>query len=260
MKKVICALLAGAFALSLCSCSLPFGGTGGSSSSEVQDTTEEATKYSTNVDDYVYSEVKYNLPYSGDFQITGEEKLKLQSAPSRMPQLSMSSADAKAINDDIHNKYQSLFDAMAGFKDGTAVSRTDYVACLNDNILSIVIETRTVDSPSSGFNVYNINVETGQRLSTDDVIALSNIDTKKAQSSVKAAITAEYDKLKKASSQNNEAVATAEKKSLTDENLAKTVYYFDKSRKLTAIFNFYQIAGAESTGVVKALDAVKTRG
>ena len=110
------------------------------------------------------------------------------------------------------------------------------------------------------FNVYNINVETGQRLSTDDVVALSNIDTKKAQSSVKAAITAEYDKLKKASSQNNEAVATAEKKSLTDENLAKTVYYFDKSRKLSAIFNFYQIAGAESTGVVKALDAVKTRG
>jgi hypothetical protein len=260
MKKVICALLADAIALSLCSCIFPFGGTGGSSSSEVQDTTEEATKYSTNVDDYVYSEVKYNLPYSGDFQITVEEKLKLQRAPSRMPQLSMSSADAKAINDDIHNKYQSLFDAMAGFKDGTAVSRTDYVACLNDNILSIVIETRTVDSPSSGFNVYNINVETGQRLSSDEVVALSNIDTEKAQSGVKAAMTAEYDKIKEVTGVDNEAVKTAENKSLTDDNLAKTVYYFDKSRKLTSVYTFYQVAGAETTGKIQTLDAVKTRG
>lgn len=260
MKKVICAVLAGALAVSLCSCSLPFGSSGGSSSSAVQDTTQEATKYSQNVEDYVYDEIKYNLYFSGSFQITGEEKLDNQKVPNRMPQLSMSSADAKAINEDIHNKYQNLFDILAQSKDGKTASRTDYVAYLNDNILSLVIETRTLDSPTSGFNVYNINVETGKRLQGDEVITLSSIDAKKAQSEVKAAMNKEYDKLSEITGQSNDAVKTAQSKSMTDDNLSKTVYYFDKARKLTAAYTFYQIAGAESTGKITTLSGVKTRG
>lgn len=258
MKRMLMAFLVGAMAVSFCAC------TGGSTTDNpkisVTEATEEATKYSMNVDDYVYPEVKLSLPYTGSFMITGEKNIKNEKVENRMPQLSMDSADAKDINDDIHNKYKKLFDNMEKQGSDHPLGRTDYVCSLNDNILSIVIETRSVDTPNSAFNVYNINVETGKKLSADEVVALSSIDKAKAKEQLTAILKAKFSEAKKVASGMDSALAEAEARTLADENLNSVVYYFNKGRKLVAAYRFYWIAGAESYGEIVALDAEKTRG
>lgn len=257
MKKLVCLLLTLAFVLSLCACS--------SGKIKVQnratdgDVTEEPTKFSTNVEDYVYPEIKYTLTYSGDFQITGEKGIKDQKCANRLPQLSMDSADAKTINDDIHSKYDTVFENLAKADDEYRNPRTDYVAYLNDDILSLAIETRTTDTPNSGFNVYNINVESGARLTTDDVIALSNVTADEAKSQVKEAIEKKFEDASEFAGGNSE-YESAKKKSLSNENLSGITYYFDGERRMVAVYRYYWFAGAESYGQLTTLDAVKTRG
>ncbi|MED9970392.1 MAG: hypothetical protein UFA98_10350 [Ruminococcus sp.] len=257
MKKIIAALLALTFAASLCSCSTSTGG--GASVAETEQITEEATKFSTNVDDYVYPEKKVSKPYTGSFQITGEEGID-GNAPSRMPQLNMDTRDASEINDDIHSKYDEIFKSLESADESTLQPRTDYQAYLNDNILSLIIETRSVNTPNSGFNVYSINVETGQKVSSDEIIAMSSVDKENAEKLLSAQISEKFNTLETASDGMKSAGEEAKRKSLAGDNISNAVYYFNGERKLTAAYKYYWMVGAETYGAISSLDAEKTRG
>lgn len=258
MKKTVCAALLCAFAASLCSCSFSGGGASEAPAETVQ-VTDETRVFSTDVDDYVYPEKKVSKLYKGSFQITGEEGIDGKS-PSRMPQLNMDTRDASEINDDIHSKYDAVFKSLEAAGDSNPSPRTDYQAYLNDNILSLVIETRSVDTPNSGFNVYNINVETGQKATADDIIAMSSADRENAEKLLSAEISKKYDSLNSLPDNMKSAGAEAKRKSLAGDNISNAVYYFNGERKLTAAYKYYWVAGAEICGAVSALDAEKTRG
>ena len=257
MKRMIAALICGAAALSLCACA---GGGASNPEISVAETTQEATKYSMSIDDYVYAEVKLSLPYSGSFLITGEKDIKNEKTENRMPQLSMDSADAKEINDDIHSKYKKIFDNLEKAGSDQPVGRTDYMCSLNDNILSLIIESRSVDTPNSAFNVYNINVETGEKVSSDEIVAMSSIDAAKAKDQLTDILKTKFDNMKKVASGMESEIEDAESKTFADENLDSAVFYFNSDRKLVAAYRYYWVAGAENYGEITVLDAEKTRG
>lgn len=260
MKKILAAVLALTFAASLCSCSFSKGIAGSESETAVEETTEEATKYSMNVEDYVYPEKKVSKLFIGSFQITGETDIYREKKPSRLPQLSMDTKDASEINDDIHAKYNKIFETLESSEDNVPVPRTDYKAYLNDNILSLVIETRSIDTPNSGFNVYNINVETGQKVDSDEIIKLSSVSREEADKLLKEEITKVFDKLANLGESMASAADEAKRKSLAGDNIAKAVYYFDDSRNLTVAYQYYWIAGANNYGAISTLEAAKTKG
>ncbi len=258
LKKAICALLIGAFAVSLCSCSSKtVASKGGKTATEER--TEPTTLYNMVVDDYVYSEKKVSKLYSGDFYITGETNLEKDHYPSRMPQLDMDTKDASEINDDIHKKYMKIFENLEKADDSNLLPRTDYKVYLNDNILSIIIETRSIDTPNSGFNVYNIDVETGQKVDKAKLISLSNANKQAVEKQLKDIIGKRFESLKNV--QGQESIADeAKRKSLSGGNIDDAVYYFNEDRKLCAAYRYYWIAGAENYGAIAELEAVKTRG
>lgn len=257
MKKLLAVLLTLTFAVSLCSCAAGYGsGSGGGSDPE--ETTEEATKYSANIDDYVFTEKKISAPYQGDFLITGETKINSDKVSNRLPQLNMDTADTSEINDDIHAKYNRIFENLD--KTDRPGMRTDYKAYLNDNVLSLIIESRSVDTPNSGFNVYNINVETGQKISSDDVITLSSYSREEADAQLKTIISEKFERLNSLTGANSDVVDEAKRKSLAGDNIAAAVYYFDGDRRLCCAYRYYWVAGAEQYGTISELDAYKTKG
>ena len=220
MKKILAAVLALTFAASLCSCSFSKGIAGSESENAVEETTEEATKYSMNVEDYVYPEKKVSKLFIGSFQITGETDIYREKKPSRLPQLSMDTKDASEINDDIHAKYNKIFETLESSEDNVPVPKVD----------------------------------------SDEIIKLSSVSREEADKLLKEEITKVFDKLANLGESMASAADEAKRKSLAGDNIAKAVYYFDDSRNLTVAYQYYWIAGASNYGAISTLEAAKTKG
>ena len=98
--------------------------------------------------------------YNGAFQLTGEEPRTSETATARLPELRLDTPDAATVNAEVHERLDSLFNGYDN--NGYVNARADYTAALNGNqILSLAVETRSVDTPNSFFMVYNFNVEAG---------------------------------------------------------------------------------------------------
>ena len=273
MKKVFAAAIAAILALSLCACS----GSDSNSSDEtteavtqansdvskVEATTEEPAEETTEaatearqVSDYVYTKIEKSLPSPGSFLLTGETNSAGENVPVRMPQLSINSADAQRVNSEINENCASAIDDLVQAAPIHPSGRIDYDCYLNGDVLSLVIENRSADTPNSVFYVYNFDVTTGNELSYGDVISRSDKSSEEVSEMIKSEINAVFDKMLNSSggklSDQVEAVRTS---SLSDENLAKVMYYFNKEGQLAAAFRHYAIAGAESYGALCVFNA-----
>ena len=208
-----------------------------------------------NAEDYVRTDKECEIEYSGAFLITGEEVRSSETARCRQPQLTINSADAQAVNSEIKERTDSIIDEIA--KSDRPWCRTDYVCYINGNILSLVNELRSVDTPNSSFLVYNFNVETGERLSNSDIFSAAGISDDKACEMVKADMTPRFDELEgKASNPTLESqINEAREKTLADENVNSADFFFDGEGNLCTCYRYYWVAGAENYGTVASLDA-----
>ena len=247
MKKILSAVLVCALAFSMCSCSM-FGGSDkkskSSTGSGVAETTAPLDK--TKAESYVSTALEKKLPFSGDFQITGEKGLKNALVPNRMPQLMLDGDAARRINLEITAKYRVQLKTKQRPADDHAVDRVDYVCTLNGNILSLVIEHRTVEEvPNSFFDVYNFDIETGEQLTGADIVAASTTELKKTRNYAKEKINKIYDAMEKdADSATKARIANARQVSTSDENLEQCEYYFNAKKNLIIIYHYKGVNGA----------------
>ena len=178
--KLLSASLALSLALySLCSCSTTSSSQGSGSSAASSSTPKETKTAETSVPadkteatstpgndsdgEYVYTAKEYSAPFSGSFGITGETDISGDNIRNRIPLLKIDSEDAAAINAEIKNDFETELGSETA--DGTDThSRTDYIAPVNGEILSLVIENRTMDTPQSSFWVYNINTQSEENV------------------------------------------------------------------------------------------------
>lgn len=263
MKKVLSVVLACALSLSLCSCSL-FGG--GKKSSPAKSSVEETTVAATlpenpTADDYVKAKIDIELPFEGDFQITGEKNLKNAKAHSRLPQLVMESDVARKINLEISANYESELQTYKQPADNRPMDRIDYVCYLNGKVLSLVIEHRTVEPPNSYFSVYNINTETGKTMSGDEVVALSETDINTMHKSVAKAINKVYDEMEKTagSAATKKQIENARSVSTSDSNLESTEFFFNADKKLVVIYRYKGVNSGAIGHSVLAVSKVKMK-
>ncbi|MEE3404845.1 MAG: hypothetical protein VZR73_12255, partial [Acutalibacteraceae bacterium] len=121
--------------------------------------------------DYVETADEYEISYSGAFLLTNESTREKTTVPCRLPHLTIESADARAINEEIEANFGKYFREEKKYLGSSDFPhpRMDYVCYLNGTILSLVTECRTTSTPDGMFGVYNIDVLTGFRLGNADL-------------------------------------------------------------------------------------------
>lgn len=200
------------------------------------------------VEDYVITAKERQIAYNGAFQLTGEEPRTSETATARLPELRLDNPDAAAVNAEIHERLDSLFNGYDN--NGYVNARADYTAALNGNqILSLAVETRSVDTPNSFFMVYNFNVETGNRLTRDEVAAIAGTTTQDVLGEIIDDINTRCDNLD-ASGGMLDQMERSRTRSLAQENLDQADFFFDENGVLNAVYRYYWIAGAENYGAL----------
>ncbi len=190
----------------------------------------------------------YQIAYNGAFQLTGEEPRTSETATARLPELRLDNPDAAAVNAEIHERLDSLFNGYDN--NGYVNARADYTAALNGNqILSLAVETRSVDTPNSFFMVYNFNVETGNRLTRDEVAAIAGTTTQDVLGEIIDDINTRCDNLDVSGGMLDQ-MERSRARSLAQENLDQAQFFFDENGVLNAVYRYYWIAGAENYGAL----------
>lgn len=215
---------------------------------KVETQTETATALVTHTADEFVKTIKQSIsPYSGLLKITGENSKTFENMPNRLPQLTIDSDDARAINDEIISDNLTKYETSEE-NDGF---RFDYRCYLNNNVLSLVLENSTTNTPNNFFSVYNMDIDTKKRLSNNDIIGFSSINADQAKEEVKKAILAKFDE----AGASEEITKEPLEKSLSDDNIEKAMYYFNNDGNLVAAYRYYWFAGAESYGDLLVFDA-----
>ena len=200
------------------------------------------------VEDYVITAKERQIAYNGAFQLTGEEPRTSETATARLPELRLDTPDATAVNAEIHERLDSLFNGYDNH--GYVNARADYTAALNGNqILSLAVETRSVDTPNSFFMVYNFNVETGNRLTRDEVAAIAGTTTQDVLGEIIDDINTRCDNLDVSGGMLDQ-MERSRARSLAQENLDQAQFFFDENGVLNAVYRYYWIAGAENYGAL----------
>ena len=203
-------------------------------------------------EEYVATEMECTVPYKGFLYITGEDNKANGSARCRLPRLTIDSADAKKINDEIIEQYGAAFEYYNEMIDTNQMGRTDYVYYVNKNVLSLIIESRSVNTPNSYISAYNIDLNTGNRINNSDIIALTGVSAE----DVEAELCGELFDLFEPIMETGAPATEAYKRTIDAENLSKTDYFFDGNGALNASYRYYWIAGAENYGKASRLTPV----
>ena len=155
---------------------------------------------------------------------------------------------AYTVNAEIHERLDSLFNGYDN--NGYVNARADYTAALNGNqILSLAVETRSVDTPNSFFMVYNFNVETGNRLTRDEVAAIAGTTTQDVLGEIIDDINTRCGNLDVSGGMLDQ-MERSRARSLAQENLDQAQFFFDENGVLNAVYRYYWIAGAENYGAL----------
>lgn len=116
----------------------------------------------------------------------------------------------------------------------------------NGAIVSIVIKQTLLEASIEDYKVYNVNIETGEVLSKEDILAQKNITKEAYEAKVKTQLTEKFEE-NGASMAGSEFYETQKAKNSSDENcsLENTQVYIGENGNLNYIANLYSLAGAD---------------
>ena len=178
------------------------------------------------VEDYVITAKERQIAYNGAFQLTGEEPRTSETATARLPELRLDTPDAAAVNAEVHERLDSLFNGYDN--NGYVNARADYTAALNGN---------------------QINVETGNCLTRDEVAAIAGTTTQDVLGEIIDDINTRCDNLDVSGGMLDQ-MERSRARSLAQENLDQAQFFFDENGVLNAVYRYYWIAGAENYGAL----------
>lgn len=124
-------------------------------------------------------DAEYPKDVKGDSYITIGGKM-ISAEDIKAPYINIESEDAKAANAEIKGLFDTFVDYYnESFEEKIAYNLMDYEYAIKDNVLSVVIiqESGGTDIPMMSHTAYNFDMETGARLSHDDMFALAGISS-----------------------------------------------------------------------------------
>ena len=205
---------------------------------------EEVVEYDIN--DFVYTYKETSVSYDGVFYCKDEV------VSCRMPMLTIDSDYAREVNSFLAERLERYFS-----EELTEDQCLDYVAALNGNILSLAVEVHYPANGSYSLYTFNINVDTGEEVLTEDVVAMSDITLTQMYDYVAEDINAIFDEIAAANPQITESPMFTEpkEKTLSYENIKESTCYFDSDGKLNVVYYRYYLAGPMGNTQFLHLDA-----
>ena len=178
----------------------------------------------------VYSAFEKDYDYFGD-------DIKIQ-----IPAVNINTDTIVNLNEAIMNKYQQDIENNEEF----ASQEITYEYFENGNILSIVIKQTALEASIENYDVYNVNIETVESLSKEDILQQKNIATEAYVSKIKTQLVNEFE-TNFASQVGTQFYETQKEKTSSDENcsLENTEIYIGENGHLHYIANIYSLAGAD---------------
>lgn len=163
----------------------------------------------------------------------------------QIPKLTMDSKDAKAINSEIEKTYENDFkDAAKAVDEGKTpkVTEISYESYLTEDVLSVVI-TRTYSSHTVDYGVYNYHIIKNTRLDNKGIAAYMGRDESELNAAVEESLQNDYVSKFKYDNFKDDYYINYEK-TLSDDNINKSMLFFDNSGSLCAICKEYATVGA----------------
>lgn len=105
-----------------------------------------------------------------------------------IPKINLESDDAKKVNTEIYNEYvNECIQEEKNLQEGLGIvcMAIDYKYYINSNILSLVVRWQSIAAGAESFNVYNIDVETGENISNEEIIAKNGLTQEQVVSKLK---------------------------------------------------------------------------
>lgn len=134
----------------------------------------------TNLERYVYDEFNFNLWYYG------------YEHSYVMPQLSIYSDYADEINDSIaDNVLWNIYEAVVDIENGydPMTYKAGYTAAIHGDILSLLVYNRIGEYHADSFYIYNIDIITGRKVSTTEVLSKAGYTLASFKAKAKKTIT-----------------------------------------------------------------------
>ncbi len=154
----------------------------------------------------------------------------------RLPCINLAGADSDAINQEIWNRYfqegQSSLNASEEYY--SSLRSVDYSWSCHGKILSLVVTARYDDSGGDWYEPYNLDTETGTRLSDAALLAACGVEEAAFYAGVRERLEAEA----------VWAVPEDLEQTLAEENIRSVRVYLDESGALCFAANVYVSAGA----------------
>lgn len=162
----------------------------------------------------------------------------------RTPALCFETAEAKAINAEITERYEPLYDAAveaaATYKNPDPQG-IDYKGTVNDDVVSLVI-TRESDNHDLSYDVYNYNKTTGTRMDGAAVLAYLNREYDEILTTLQDALQADYTaKFSEEAFPDN--YYDLFYYTLSEESLANAQFFLNEDAELYAICTEYADVG-----------------
>lgn len=206
-------------------------------------------------EDYVSTAREYTASYRSGMILAGGNSNDSETTLCRLPQISTELKASAKINQEIHDSYDATFDEYLTL-DGQfiPVNWIDYRCYLNGSVLSLIIESRTTNTPNSFFTVYNLDVLTGERIGKNELVGRSDVSADEADALLCAEIEKKYSDIQ-GDWITPEMIENAKSTSLSAENINDAGMYYNEDGKLCAAYRYVWFAGAANYGDICVLEA-----
>lgn len=156
-----------------------------------------------------------------------------------VPKININSQYVLTINNEIENEIIKLVK-----NDDTNYGNISYESSLNENILSVVIEIEHKYMPMIYYKVYNVEINTGERMNNEELINVKKFTKTEFLNKLQSALENDFKETFK-SEQMNEFYEENYNKTISKENYSiDNQMFLDKNGNICVIAKVYTFAGA----------------
>lgn len=185
---------------------------------------------------------------------TSEKEEMQVTASFHIPQIHLSSNNAKEINEEIYNLWypqiQNVIEEIDEYGKPVTSNGMSYRWAVNDDILSLVAINNYAPDSSGGLEylVYNLSISTGNILSNEEVYTIVNFSQTEYYDKVKQVIGSAFFQDKEEYIEQygyDDFFRTQLEKTISDENIQNAIPYINEDGQLCVITRIYSLAAAD---------------
>lgn len=203
-------------------------------------TSEEAKKILEDKD-YIYTEYEKNEVNSGNYEINV-----------KIPIINIDSEEVKSYNEDIKKVFKDKAESILNGGANKSIYSVDYEACLNNNILSIIIRSTLKEGNNPQrviIQTYCYNVKEMKKVEFSEVMKIKNLDKAVVQEKIKKQIQGKQEEAK-ALQQLGYEVYTRDLRSDRYEVENISNFFIDEANNVYVIYAYGNSSNTDVTDII----------